>query len=289
MDHNSVSRISPEIRLLAVDLDDTLLRDDLTISVRNKRALTAAEDTGVTVLLASGRVRQSMLPYARQLGMLDREGYMISGNGTLLTRSDTGEELTCLRLSVDDAVRAYREIDSAGFPVQVYIGDTAYASRRDPWVDEDCRCSGLRKRVVSRYEQFLHSIEVLKLLIPADPHRIPALQQRLRTRLGDRVNLVTSKPHFLEILPPGADKGSALAHLGDMLSVPRENVMAIGDGMNDVGMIQYAGVGVAIRNAVPDVAERADWVTAGTNEEDGVAEAIERFILQSSPVLCGRS
>ncbi len=285
MKHSQASHLGLQIRLLAIDLDDTLLRDDLTISRRNKQALIAAEDSGVAVLLASGRVRESMLPYARELGMLDREGYMISGNGTLLTRTDSGEELLRTAHSSADAVRFYREIDAAGFPVEVYVGNTACVSRDDPWVDEDCRCSGLQKRVVPEYEQFLRSIgEVPKLLIPADPQRLPALQQRLRQRLGSEFNLVTSKPYFLEILPAGSDKGSALAHLAAILSITRQQVMAIGDSMNDAGMIGYAGVGVAVSNALPEIVAMADWVTRATNQQDGVAEAVERFILQRSAV-----
>ena len=273
-------KLESRIRILAIDLDDTLLRDDLSISEANRQALLAAEELGVIVLIATGRVLSSMLPYARALGMMDREGYLISGNGTLLTRSDTGEELIRETLTTEDALALFGEIEAAGFAAEVYIGDTACASREDRWVDEDCRCSGLNKRIVTDFPALIAQTTVPKIMVPGDPAGLVSFGRRLRDRFGSRFNMVTSKPHFFEVLPGGADKGSALRHLAEMLSVPRERVMAIGDSMNDAGMIEYAGIGVAMSNALPTIRNVADWVTSRTNEEDGVAEAVGRFILR---------
>ncbi|TVQ97761.1 MAG: HAD family phosphatase [Spirochaetaceae bacterium] len=281
-----VAHPSPDIRMIAVDLDDTLLRDDLSISDANRRALLAAEEAGVVVLLATGRVLASMLPYARQLGMLDREGYLISGNGTLLTRSDTGEELIRELLAPEDAVEVFRRIEAAGLPAEIYLGDVACASREDIWVDEDCRCSGLGKRIVPDFVDLLRSVPVPKLMIPGDPARLLDLCEQLQRQVGHRFNLVTSKPFFLEVLPGGSDKGTALRHLAEMLSIPREHVMAIGDSMNDAGMIEWAGFGVAMNNAIPRIRAIADWVTSCTNDQDGVAEAVNRFVLRVGEPAC---
>ncbi len=271
-------RPSKAIQLLALDLDDTLLQDDLTISERDKNAILAAEHAGVQVLLASGRVREAMEYYAEELGMQERPGFMISGNGTLVTRSDGGEEIMRACLETELAVAAYRVIEEAKLPAEVYIDDTACASRDSYWVDEDCRFSRLKKRIVPEFEELLRSIPVSKMLIPGDPEQLARLKPRLEQEFGGRFDTVISKPFFLEILPKDVDKGSALRRLAEQLGIARERVMAIGDAMNDAGMLGFAGIGVAPANAVPELKALADWVTAADNQNGAVAEAIHTFI-----------
>ncbi len=270
------------IRLLALDLDDTLLRDDLTISPRDKEAVLAAEHAGVRIVLASGRVRESMQPYADALGMRDRPGYIVSGNGTLVTRSDTAEVVLRHLLATETALTAYRLVDRHGLPAEVYIGDTAYASRDDRWVDEDCECSGLSKCIVPQFEKLIAGIDVPKIMIPGDPEKLSRLQAVLQAEFDGSIHTVTSKPYFLEILPSAADKGSAVAHIATELGIPRAQVMAIGDGMNDAGMIRYAAIGVAMPNASEELKAIADWVAPADNEHAGVAQALE-LVLGASP------
>jgi hydroxymethylpyrimidine pyrophosphatase-like HAD family hydrolase len=105
------------------------------------------------------------------------------------------------------------------------------------------------------------------------------LETILKTYIGDRVTIFTSKPYFLEILPPACGKGEALAFVTNRLGIGRESVMAVGDSMNDESMIRWAGWGVAMRNGDDRIKAMASFVTARTNEEDGVAELVERYIL----------
>jgi hydroxymethylpyrimidine pyrophosphatase-like HAD family hydrolase len=118
-----------------------------------------------------------------------------------------------------------------------------------------------------------------KLLIPGDPMLLPPLQSLFCSYLGDDVNLFTSKPYFLEMLPARTDKGTALEKLAGFLGIPREETLAIGDSMNDEAMLRWAGMGVAMVNGDERIKRIAGMVSEKSNDDDGVAEIIEKYIL----------
>jgi hydroxymethylpyrimidine pyrophosphatase-like HAD family hydrolase len=123
-----------------------------------------------------------------------------------------------------------------------------------------------------------------KLLIPGDPALLAPLEKLFHSCLGDDVTLFTSKPYFLEILPAGVDKGTALAKIAGFLGLKQEETLAIGDSMNDEGMIRWAGMGVAMINGDKRIKDIADYITEKNNDDDGVADVIEKYIL-SKPVV----
>jgi len=266
------------IKLLALDLDDTLLRHDLTISFHTRSVLKKAESKGVTVVLASGRSPMAMDRYVRELGMHKRPGYLVSNNGVTILESDTGEILQETRLPVDAALSVYDLVVAEGLPVSVYDGDTIYVSQRNEFADQDQKMTGFRQVVVQNFRDMIAAGQ-LKLVIPGDPMLLRPLETILKTYIGDRVTIFTSKPYFLEILPPACGKGEALAFVTNRLGIGREAVMAVGDSMNDESMIRWAGWGVAMRNGDERIKAMASFVTTRTNEEDGVAELVERYIL----------
>jgi hypothetical protein len=269
------------VRVLAVDLDDTLLRQDLTISDADQDALRKAEAAGVTVLLASGRVPESIEPYSVQLGMDRREGYMIAANGALLLRSDTHQRLFERTVPVELALRVFHEVDSHELPIIVYQGRSIRASRENRWVIEDTRLSKFPAIVEPDYSSFLQHAELLKLAVAADPSIIAEIEPAMRTQFAPELEVTTTKPFFLEFLPKGVDKGEALRHLISFLDVAPEEVMAVGDSMNDLGMVREAGISVAVANACDEVKAAADIVLERNHEQDAVAEAIHRLILRS--------
>ena len=267
------------IQLLAVDLDDTLLTDEFTISCKNKNALLQAEDAGVTVVLATGRPLESTLRYAEEMGMMSRESYLITGNGTLLIRSDTRQELIHHNLPMKESLDAIRYLKKRNIPVMIYHKGTISVSQENRWVDEDCRISGFKKVIIDDYESFIRDASPQKILIPGDPDYILELESVLREQFGNVFHIFTSKPFFLEFIPKEADKGIALQYLATHLCIPQSSVMAIGDSMNDLGMITYAGVGVAVGNAHIRIKNVASSVTSSTHQDDAVAEAVRRYIL----------
>jgi hypothetical protein len=271
------------VRLLAVDLDDTLLREDLTISNDNKQALIKAEEAGVTVLLASGRVFEAMHHYADELGMTARPGYLISNNGGTITRSDTGELVSRKTIEPVLAQQIYEAVKTRNFPTEIYRGRSVYVDRDNSWTDIDCSLSGLTKKIVPDFAKTLAEEPPVKMVVPGDPKVLEKVQAELTEMFGDTLTIFTSKPFFLEMLPKDADKGQALAYLAQSLGIAREEVMAIGDSCNDLAMIRWAGIGVVMVNGNEAVKAEATYVTRKTNEENGVAEAVEHFILHRHP------
>jgi Cof subfamily protein (haloacid dehalogenase superfamily) len=273
----------PTIRMLAIDLDDTLLRSDLTISFRTRNAIRRAEAAGVVVVLASGRIPRAMEQFARLLGLHKRPGYLICNNGTVIQESHTGNLIYETKIPPTTALVAYDLAEAEGFPVQIYEDDIMYISRSNEFADYDQRLTGLRQVVVENFRAMVAQ-GCYKLLIPGDPMILNPLENILRTYLGGEMTIFTSKPYFLEILPPQTDKGTALARVAEELSIPRESVLAIGDSMNDEAMIRWAGIGVAMVNGDDRIKDIAALVTRKSNDDDGVADLIERYILGKEPL-----
>ena len=274
-------RTAHDVKLLAIDLDDTLLNEALEISDENRRALVAAEQAGVAVVLASGRAKEAMWRYALQLGMDRREGYMICSNGAMIIRTDTQEEVVRHTVDIEKGLEAYGYVHAQGIPMITYHNGKIVTDLRTAWVEEDSRLSGLPIELVNDFASFMRENTPLKLLIEDDAEVVQRLLPALRERWGEDFHIVTSKPYFLELLPPAADKGHALSYLSDLLDIPSKKIMAIGDAHNDVGMIRFAGIGVAVSNALEEVKAVADIVLDRHHEDHAVAEAVHTYILGS--------
>ncbi|MDR2483716.1 MAG: Cof-type HAD-IIB family hydrolase [Treponema sp.] len=271
------------IRMLALDLDDSLLRSDLTISFRTRNAIKRAEAAGIVTVLASGRIPAAMEQFSRLLGMHKRPGYLICNNGTMVQESHTGNIVYDVRIPSRTALIAYDLADAEGFPVQIYENDVMYVSRSNEFADYDQRLTGLRQVVLENFRAMAAS-GCYKLLIPGDPMLLRPLEDLLRTYIGQEVTLFTSKPYFLEILPPNTDKGTALAWVAAKMGIGREAVLAIGDSMNDEAMLKWAGVGVAMVNGDERIKGIAGMVTDKSNDDDGIADVIERYLLGKEPL-----
>ncbi|MDR1930485.1 MAG: Cof-type HAD-IIB family hydrolase [Treponema sp.] len=266
--------------MLALDLDDTLLRSDLTISFRTRNAIRKAESQGVTVVLASSRAPASMEYFARLLGLNKRPGFLIANNGTVIQETDTGNLIFEIKIPPAAALMIFDMADAEGFAVQLYDDDILYISRTNEFAEYDQKITGLRQVVVENFRSMVAS-GCHRMLIPGDPMILSPLAKLLFTYTGNEAAIFTSKPYLLEVLPPEADKGNALALVAEKLSISRDAVLAVGDSMNDEAMLRWAGFPVAMVNGDDRIKEIASLVTEKSNDEDGVADVIERYILRS--------
>ncbi|HOV63250.1 MAG TPA: Cof-type HAD-IIB family hydrolase [Spirochaetia bacterium] len=275
-----------DIRIIALDLDDTLLKGDLTISDTNRKAIREAEQSGVYVILASGRIPFAMEPYIKALGMDTRMRLCICNNGAEIIRSDTGELVyEAPPIPIELGKEVFTVVQKEGFPVELYDGTTIYVSEPNVYTEKDLILTGTKLKVTN-IAQLLERPQ-RKMVIPGDPDALKRLEAKLKEHFN--ANIFISKPYFLEVLSLETDKGTALSLIAKHLGIQRDQVLAIGDSMNDLGMIRYAGIGVAMANAVEAIKEAADVVTTRTNEEDGVAEVIDRFIFSRvTPETCTR-
>jgi hypothetical protein len=263
------------IKLVAIDLDDTLLDNSRAVSPRAKAAIAAAVARGVTVTVATGRMFPSALPYARQLEL---DVPLITYNGALVRCGLSGETLLHNPLDAATAGKVLALFRERGWHVQVYLDDVLYVRERNAAVRKYEEIAGIAAVPVGDGLWTL-SGEPTKMLAMADPESIPGIDAAVRALCGGRIYTAASKPYYLEITHPDATKGTALAFLAGRLGISRGEVMAIGDSVNDLDMIEYAGLGVAMGNASQQVKEAADAVVAA-NDADGVAAAIEEYVLK---------
>lgn len=264
------------IDLVAIDLDDTLLTEELTIPAACVDAVRRAQARGVRVVLATGRMFCSALPYARQLALRDP---LICYNGALVATPD-GRALYHEPVPAEPLAELIDIAAEHGLCLNLYVDDRLYVKELTPQVAYYTSIAGVEAHAVGDLHRFLagRSAGSTKALVVDHATGVDQWLPRLTERFAGRLSIARSKPRYIEVTAPGVDKGRALASLADTLGVPAARVMAIGDSFNDLGMLAFAGWPVAMGNAPLAVRERAAAVT-GTNNAAGVAQAIEQWIL----------
>lgn len=262
------------IKLVAVDLDDTLLDKRLGISLRTRAAIRQAVAQGVTVTVATGRMYCSALPYARQL---DLDVPIITYNGGLIKSSLSNEVLFHRGIDPEIAKQILALFQERGWYIQAYVDDVLYVKEVNDKARYYENIAGVKAVAVGDRLYTLFD-QPTKLLAMAETDEIKEINNIIQNRFAGNIYTAISKPNYLEMTHPTANKGKALEFLATKLNISREEVMAVGDSNNDLDMIRYAGFGVAMGNAADKIKAAAQAVTFGNNE-DGVAEAIEKYVL----------
>ena len=261
------------IRLIATDLDDTLLDAHSDVTARTVSAVRRAMDAGALFSLSSGRMPEAMLPLAEKLNV---NAPMILYNGALIYDHRTGRTLFSNAIPAETALAVVRMLEQMGLYVQAYPGKGYYCERRCAFTEgyeRSIRVPATELGVpVSQWMQG----DMVKLLAIAPPEELDRALPTLRAAFPT-VNFMKSRPHYCEIVARGIDKGVALRKLGEMTGVAVDEIMAFGDGQNDVSMLAAAGIGVAMENAVEDCRRAAKRI-APRNTEDGVAQVIEELL-----------
>ena len=261
--------------LVAIDLDDTLLNGDLSLSRRSIETINKVKNAGVNVTLATGRMFCSAKKYAQQLGI---DIPLITYQGALV-KSPCERELVLHRaVPLELARQVIRDIKRYGdFHINVYIDDKLYAEKMTDAGVRYQKISQVKVNTVGDLLKFLKEPPT-KVLVSATEEEVDYLLNELKPVYRDDLHVTKSKPYFLEFSHPKANKGDALAVLADRLGVERDRIIAIGDGYNDVEMFEYAGLSIAVGNARDEIKKLADYVTL-PNDQDGVAKALEDIIL----------
>ena len=268
-----------EIKVLALDLDGTLTNDQKVVTPRTRAALDKAIAQGVTVVLASGRPTAGIMPLAKELGLDRKGGCILSYNGGKIVDCATGS--TLYEKTLDPALVPRLCAFAAGQDVAIltYNNEGIVCERpEDEWARKECFTTKLPMIGVADLAAYV-DYPICKMLLTLDPARRDAVCAAGKAAFAGEADLYPSSPFFIEAVPLGVAKDGSLAALLERMGLARANLMACGDGLNDRSMIEYAGVGVAMQNAEPPVKAVADYVTAADNNHDGVAEAVEKFIL----------
>ena len=266
-------------RFLVVDVDGTLLNSEHQVSKRNLAALIKAQQMGVRVVIASGRPTYGLMPIARTLELGNYGGFIISYNGCQIIKADTGELLFERRISPEMLPYLEKKAKKNSFDIFTYHDDTIVTNNPDnPHIRREAEINGLRLIPEEHFSTAIDFSPSKCMLVSDDEESLVALEELWKRRLKGSLDVFRSEPYFLETVPTGVDKSNALAILMEQLGVPREEVMAIGDGPADYTLIQLAGLGVAMGQSTDSIKRCADYVTA-TNDQDGVALAVETAIL----------
>jgi hypothetical protein len=266
-------------KMVVLDLDDTLLRDDLTISPRTLEALLRAQREGLRVVLASGRPTGAIWRYAQELEIGKHGGYIISFNGAVVTDAATGKTLFQKALSKEIIHELYDLSVAQGTSILSYVDDRIVTPVANEWAEVEQKLTGMEIRVTPDFKAAVQ-VDCIKAILLQEPTFLKAVSEKLRPLVQDRLNMVISKPFFLEFTDKGIDKRHSLAQLCETLAIQPSEVIAIGDSYNDVGMIEFAGLGICMANGPAEVRAKANHVTA-SNMDDGIAVALDRFVFQA--------
>ncbi|MED0677134.1 MULTISPECIES: Cof-type HAD-IIB family hydrolase [Aneurinibacillus] len=259
-------------KLAAIDIDGTLLTDDYRITEKNKKALRAAEEEGVQIVLCSGRAPVSVLPILEEIGI---HGYFICHNGAVTTHSKTKEIL-----------------QENGFSMQSLRGVVEYCRRENIHMDFctafDMYTESMEREDVQRmYAKYLAQPKLIQDMLTVEDKLVKftlfGTDEQLNKAYDEfaamnlPVRTLRSGPSYIDIIDKATSKGAALSNLAEYLNISLADTIAIGNYYNDLDMITMAGIGVAVANAPEDVKEKADLIVA-SNNESGVAEALQRLV-----------
>lgn len=265
--------------LLVLDVDGTLLTDEGLISKRTLAALRKAQQTGVVIVLASGRPLHGLLPLAEKLDLDKYGGYLLAYNGAQIVDMKAKENL--LAKSIEKEVFPFIEKEANKHGVAMFTYTDAEVITNDqsnPYIQKEARINGME---LKEYRPLAAAIDFNPrkcILVNDDLAEIKRLEQEFSMRLDGVMNVFRTEPYFLEIVPELIDKANALGFLLEALNMNRAKSLVIGNGVADYSMIQMAGLGVAMGNATDSVKRCADFVTT-SNNEDGIALVVEEHIL----------
>ena len=269
-----------QYKAIVLDLDGTLTNDDKLITPRTLQALMDAQHLGVRIVLASGRPPHGIQHVADELQLSENHGYILAFNGGQILSCQDGQLMYSQELSPSFVPELYLAAIENQFEILTYQTDTIEStSDTNPYI---VKASTTNRMPIVKCPEFVHQIHypIYKCLIVGDPSRMATFEKKLARQMEGRMNIFCSTAFFLECAPLGIDKANALQQLFEKLHIPRESVIAFGDGHNDISMIRYAGLGVAMQNADDEVKANADIVTA-SNNDDGVALIVEKYILHA--------
>ena len=269
-------------KALFLDLDGTLLTDDKQIPQGNREAIYRMLDQGHSVIIATGRPLGSAVLQAERLGLTSKGCYIIAFNGGVLYDSFERKAVYRSTLPLDIVKKTFEEANRRGIHIQTYRDDRVLV---EPVCDDELVREYSRKMIVE--EEVIPDVALLdeepvKMLIidDRDPAPLQAFREWVASWADGILDTFFSNDQYVEIVSKGLNKGNALLQMADILGIDRENTIAAGDAGNDIKIIEAAGLGCVMCNATDDVKAVADYITEKNNNECGVAEIIEKFVLR---------
>ena len=273
------------IKLLAIDMDGTLLNEEKHIDIPQKEAVQKAIEAGIKVVLCTGRPLFGVLPVYGELELekYNLDEYVILNNGCSLRKTTNWELLDNKEITREDVI--YLDKLRKGYNLDLTVSnDDDYfvvGDKANKYTIEDGKLVYVDIKPISLEEATSGKHTFFKSMYLGEEEEIQRFKNDNENLLKDKYDAVLSQIHIFEMLPFGTNKAAALKELAEKLGIKREEIMTIGDGNNDVEMLEFAGIGVAMGNGTESAKKAANYVT-DTNENHGVAKAIEKYILSKN-------
>lgn len=265
------------IKLVAIDVDGTLLNSKLTISEENRRCIKEVRQAGIQVVICTGRPFVGVKKILQELALTTIDDYVISFNGALTQVSGTEQVRYERRLSYSDFLEIQQLSDFLQLPYHIQSPHGIFTTnqRIGKYTQFDSQLND--SPIYQKKIKDLKEIPIFKMIFCDDPTRLDQQIQHVPAYYREKYTSGKSLAHFFEFLHKEASKGQALSHLCRQLRIDHSEVMAIGDNDNDISMFQYAGISVAMGNATAAAQETAEFVTK-SNDENGVAAALLKYV-----------
>ncbi|TDD78882.1 Cof-type HAD-IIB family hydrolase [Flavobacterium caseinilyticum] len=261
-------------KMLVLDMDDTLLTDDHTISNENKVMLSKARELGVHIVLASGRPTPAMIAYAKELHL--DNSYMISYNGAVITDLKEDKVIFEQTLTQEQIHELYDYSLKSKTHIITYVNGKIVSETDSEYIEIEKNITGLVHNKVVSFKDEVQSSAV-KCILLEEPNYLKEVEKDLKAAMP-HLSVSMSKPFFLEVAQNGIDKGASIKFLAEKLNILQSEIIAVGNAGNDLTMIEYAGLGVWVDNVDPELRDKGDVIVASNNNH-GVAEVVRRFIL----------
>lgn len=264
-------------KLVAIDMDGTLLRNDKSISKETKEVIKEARKKGVKVVLATGRPVDGVKRYLEELDLWHDNEYVLTFNGAII--KEIGQDKVICRdtLKGADLLKLYEISKNVGLNIHAFSKEGCITPVMNEYTELEGKINGINVYETS-YDNIDPEEEIIKIMMIDKPEILEEGIKKLPKEIYEKYTVVRSAPYFLEFLSKTCNKGEGVKSLAESLGIKREEVIAIGDAGNDIHMIEYAGLGVAMENAFDEVKKKANFITK-SNEENGVAWVFEKFIL----------
>ena len=266
------------IKLIAIDIDGTLLNDNHQITEPVRLAISQAKKAGAKVVITTGRPLKGVEPILSELGLEEPGDYVITYNGALVQKTDTGEALISESLTYDDFLDIEMTARKLGTHVHALTMDGIYTPNRNIGKYTVNEAYLVNMPIYYRTPEEMGEFDFVKMMYIDEPAILDPVIEGLPERFSEKYTLVKSAPYYLEILNKRASKGKAVLHLADKLNIQIDEIMAIGDQENDRAMLEVAGLPVVMENGNPELKKIAKFITKSNNEH-GVAHAINKFVL----------
>lgn len=263
--------------MLVLDLDGTLTNSEKKITSPTKEALLEIQAAGKKVVLASGRPTPGITPLAEMLNLAEYGSYILAFNGARIINCRTGEIVYDKTVPPSAIPVVYETVKDFDVDVITYTDKDIISGIKSNKYDEiESKITGMQIVEVDNFVEYI-DFPINKLLVTGEPEILDEVQVVLKNKFHSYLNVYKSTPFFLEVVPQNIDKANSLQKLLNSIGLVSDQMICCGDGMNDLSMIEYAGLGVAMANAEPLVKEKADFITK-SNDEDGVLHVINQFM-----------